>query len=495
MNPWNYLQERVSAASFARGWLILAAAWLLVLYPALIWFSPGALPTLMAPTRHVDFYQYYGGAAAVHNGLWDFLYPVPPVEIYGQPSHFSPKYRTFLFNPAAAEREKAFYPELNLIPCAWSPKLKEAFPEVQSFGIEPPPSFIYPPPTALLCAPLALFSFDTASNRVWPVISVWFLFVLTYFSAQVHRLIRGAASYAEGVVILACLLFTTQGETGVHDGNVSPILGGCIACCAYALLRYHMPAFSCCYIVLILFKSIGLAWLPLLLLNRRYWSALVYLLIITLVLNGIVLSFGGIEVYKTFFSLAPLISIPVGVGVVETLLHNFGFFSAKLYLFTEAALIGILYYGLWKNRGADATQRPLFIAAFLAGTMAVFCLLNFIVWAAYCAVYLFIPFLGWMVCEIVAARGRWRMGILIGVALSFALLNGEGICSQLLGAKAESYYVFGVVRFYMMAIPVFVLVVSLRRLLFVGSEMSEELLPESRKEEAEYASLRSPTAV
>jgi len=471
MNPWNNLQEKVSPAAFARGCLILAAVWMLFLYPLLIWLCPGILPEVMAPRRHIDFYQYYGGAVAVRDDLWDSLYPVPLLNVYDQPSHFTPKYKTFLFNQAYADRTMAFYPELNAEKGSqWPPRLKAAFPEAQSY------SYIYPPPTALLCAPLSLFSFDAASNRIWPTVSIWFLFVMTFYTAQIHRLIRGGATYAEGWIILACILFTTQGETHITDGNVSPILGGCIACCAYALIRSRMLVFSSCYVVLILFKSLGLSWLALLLFERRYWRALGYLAIITVVLNAIVLAVAGTQVYAHFFALAPYISIPVGVGLVVTLLNNFGFFSLKLYLFLEVVLIGLLYYGLWKNRHADAAQRALLLPAFLAGTMAVFCLLNFIV----CAVYLFFPFLGWMVCEAVAARGIWRIGIVACLVLSFAMLNGAGAWYLLFGAGAMKTYTFGIMRFYVMFIPVFFLVVSLRRMLFwETSAQQQRVIPPS----------------
>ena len=198
------IQEKIPPRLFTRLSLLLAAVVLIIVYPAMICFCPNKLPHLMKLSSHADFYQYYAGAVVVREGIWDSLYPIPKPEIYDQPNRFVPVHQTFLFKPEITSREMDFYPEFNLpISSDCAPKLAAAFPE----GVDEM-HYMYPPPTALLDAPLALFRFDTAANCVFPTISIWFLFVLTFYAARIHRLLRQGDSYTEGLVILAGLIFS-----------------------------------------------------------------------------------------------------------------------------------------------------------------------------------------------------------------------------------------------------------------------------------------------
>jgi hypothetical protein len=461
---------KIGPKAFSKYCLWTAAVWLLVLHPALLWFAPQVLPSLMRPGTHVDVYQYYSGAVAVREHIWDSLYSIPKAEVYDQPNHFVPAYRTFLFDPAASARERAFYPEFNVTTSSdFAPKMKQAFPEINDF------SYVYPPPTALLCSPLALVSFESAANHVWPMVALGFLFVLAFFASRIYRELTGGDSYGEGLVILACLVFSARGQTDLPSGNVNPILSGCVACCCYSLLRTRLPAFSCAYIILVLFKGVGLAWLPLLVLVRTYRRALVYLGIISVVLNGIVLKAAGTGVYQKFFSLLPLISIPVGRGLVQTILHEFGFYPHLLYTVLYLAGLGLLYYGLLKNgdKGAAVNDRraPLMMCAFLAGTLALFCLFNNVSWPEYGSNFLFFPLLGWIMQEGNLAAGAWRPAIRGGILLSFVILVGEGFWFWIVGKSHISFFQFYILFPYgAIVVPVFFLTVALRRLLTNGAE-------------------------
>jgi hypothetical protein len=370
-------------------------------------------------------------------------------------------------------RDPAFYPALNL------PEASDCAPELVTYLPEIKDNYwryIYPPPTALFFWPLSLVSFDCAANLLWPTFCIWSLFALSYFASRIHRYFHQTDSYTEGLIILACVMFSYRGRTHIPDGNLTPIISALIAFSSYALMRGRLFAFSCGYIPLLLFKTIGLTWLPLLLIDRAYWRALIYLAIITLLLNGIVVELAGVGIYEQFLSLAPKISVPAGVGIVPSLLHLFGFYPHTLYLIINAAFLVFFYYGYWSNSIRSLSKNPvndspLALVALLAGTMALYCLTNFSVWLPYCPLYLFFPFLGWILQEGYLSSGYWRHFILGGTVFAFLVLASEWIIKgslfYLLGARSVDWYHNVVFQpCCILFIPTFFLLIALRRLLF-----------------------------
>jgi hypothetical protein len=457
--------------------LLLSALWLIIIYPAMNWLCPDKLPRGMRWAQGpvtLDFYQYYAGAVVVRYGIWDSLYPIPKADVYDRPNHFVPRYKTFLFNPLSASRDPAFYPALNLPEASdYPPQFMAFFPQTYFWR------YICPPPAALFLGPLSLVSFDCAAHLVWPTISIWSLFIVSFFASRIHRLLRETDSYTEGLIILACIMFSYRGQIG--GGNITPMLSALLAFSIYALIRKRLFAFSCAWIPLFLFKTIGLTWLPLLLINRAYWRTLIYLSIIALLLNGIVVDLAGFGVYKTFFSLAPKIAVPAGVGIVPSLLHLFGFYPRTLYLIVNLTCLGFLYYGYWEQTIRSlfdpVNDSPLFLVALLAGTMALFCLINFSVWIHYYPNFVFFPFLGWILYEGYMASGYWRYFILGGTGLAFFILAGEwiiqGALFYLFGPGSVGLY-RGIVAepFSIVLIPLFFLIVALRRLLYYSLAMN-----------------------
>jgi hypothetical protein len=390
---------------FTRLTLGIAALLLLVIFPAVLITNKNLLPRGLTPAAEpVDFVQYYAGAQAVKHGLWQDLYPTPKSEIYDQPSSFQPWRHTFLFNPQSAARERAFYPAVNL-PFAsdCSPALLAVAPEARDHF-----RFIYPPPAALLFWPLSLFSFTVASGVVWPTLAYVSLFVAISISVALLRRLQTHASHAEGLVVIASLLIVFFGPLSLADGNITPILSGLIALAVLAFLNEWALVFAAAFILLFLSKTIGALWLPLLLIERRAWKIVGYLAAIAILLNLITLALGGVEVYRTFFSLLPLIGIPAGQGLVPTLLQLFGFYPRALYGGLQLALLGALYFGYWKH-GKRGPERERRMVALLGGTMALYCLLNFSVWWHYVPGYIVLPFLGWMAYEFHRASGGWKL--------------------------------------------------------------------------------------
>jgi hypothetical protein len=472
MTPLLLFKNKIGPRQFSHGCLLLSALWLIIIYPGMIWLCPNKLPREMITNKsHYDFVQYYIGAEVVKHDIWDALYPQPKIDIYANPPHLTPLFKTVLFDSRAINGNPAFYPAVNLPEASdVSPKLIACLPQAASTW-----RFIYPPPSALLLWPLSFTSLDFAGGRLWPMICLWSYFVLSLCASRIHRMLRQSPSYTEGLIVLACLLFTYRGRTDLNSGNITPILSALIAFSVYALMQRRLFAFSCSLVPLILFKMLGLTWLPLLILNRTYWRVLLYLALITLFLNGIVIGLAGIGVYEAFFSLSSKIIVPAGFGIVPSLLHLLGFCPQTLYLIIDLVCLGFLYYGYGKRAMGGLFKHPvdgspLFLVALLAGAMALYCLTNFSVWFTYCPNYLFFPFMGWILYEGCLASGYWRHLILGGTGLAFLVLAGEWV------VKGGLFYLFGKasVDWYqnlifqpscILFIPAFFLLVALRRLL------------------------------
>lgn len=479
--PW--FKSKVSARAFTRISLLVAALWFLGLYPVLNWHCPSVLPPRMAPLPHespVDFVQYYAGALVAKTGMWDCLYPTLRHEVYSRPSGFVPVFKTFLFDEKNKDKRPCYYPIFSDPGSAdYSPNLVAHCPLLKN----PSYRFMNPPPLAVLLRPLAYVDFETAAHRVWPTISIFALFGLAFFSSHIHRLLRGRDSYTEGLIVAAVVFFSFgRGMTHVSSGNVTPILACLIAFAGYAWMRDWQIGVGLAMIPLLLFKAIGLAWCPLLLARRVQWKTLLTLALLTVALNATVLHFAGTEVYrKFFFEVLPKVNIPVGIGFVPGILHYFGFFPSGAYLFINLSVVGLLCLGYWKSNKVEAPMaRYAAIAATLAGTMALYCLINFSIWLPYFPNYLFFPFLGWILWECGQVRGLWRTRLVGGTLFAFVVVACDGIIKGalflLLGRGAmDVYHQFVVLPCFTFVFPVFFLGVALRRLFFAAPQVMGEL--------------------
>lgn len=459
-------KRRISPRAFTRGALLLSALWFLGLYPALNLFAPAWLPNGVRP-GYVDFGQYYAGALTAREGLWEALYPIPKPEIYGQPPQFKPAVATFFFSEGTSRPE--LYPPVAVPEASdFSPKLLALCPELKEhFSYR----YMYPPPLALLLRPLAAWSFETARQHVWPILGMAGLFGLALCSARIYRRLHGGDSHAEGLILAAVTVFSLRGPCAVAEGNATPLLGFLIAFSVLSWMRNRQAAVGMAMIPLLLFKMIGLTWCPLLLLRKIRWGTLATLAALTAALNGAMLLQAGPGIYRQYFSeILPKLAMPVGEGFPARIFAAFGFYPAGVYLGLSLLLCGALYYGYWRGmRAAEPVRRDATVAATLAGTMAVFCSLNFSIWAHYFPAYALFPFLGWLLWEAGQASGAWRRGMLAGIALSyfFAAFNWvpRGALLLLAGRAATEAYTDWISRpAYTFFCPLFFLIVAFRRL-------------------------------
>ena len=419
MNLPRILTEYAAPPRVVKICSLVAGVWLLIIYPYLSWNHPGSLPKNAVPDRTLnlplDFDQYYLGAFLAKNNLWQYLYPEPNPAIYGSPSTFKPIIRNFLFDQSEAADSPLYYQSLAYKHMGnYNPVVVDRFPELKNYAH----NYFYPPPLAVLLAPLAYFDSATAGYKIWPTICILSMFGTCIFSSRIYRRLHGSPSYTEALIILAFTLFTITGTTTIQYGNVTPILGFLITLCAYAWIRDWQFGLGFSIIPLVLFKGIGIAWCPLLLIGKIKWKAIFAMATATIVLNAITLILGGTECYKTFFSdVLPRVGVPVGDGLVGRIFTVFGYFPKTLYSAISSILLVVIYYLYWRtNRGFSKKSTAISLAS-MAGVISIFCLFRCSSNSTYLYNYLYFPFLGWLLWEYGNTRGLWRHTVLASLLM------------------------------------------------------------------------------
>ena len=410
-------------AVFLRYALSLSAAWFLALYPALNWLAWDKLPKSMR-IEGSDFGQYYSGALAARHGLWQQLYPIPKAEVYNYPPRFKPRIETEFFKQTSPEQRQGqwcFYPQVaNPEGSDLAPELLAHCPRLQTDW-----HFINPPPVAVYLWPLGFFDHRTASN-LWFALMCASFFGIGWLSSRIYRRLAGKITYAEGCIALLPMVPTCLGSnmsTTLQVGNASPFLGFLIALVAYAWMHNKQRTIGVGMILLMPFKGIGLSWCPLLCLKPVKWKSLTALALLTMLVNGVTIYCAGMAAYRTFlFDVLPKSRLPVGTGLQSEFMATFGIDPKPWFLLVDLVLLALLYRGYFRGRKSEAgSQAASTTISTLAGTLAVFCLTNPVVWPHYCTIYLFLPFAGWFVWEGLQSTGRWRVWISLVFVLNFYL--------------------------------------------------------------------------
>ena len=332
------------------------------------------------------------------------------------------------------------------------------------------------------------------------MLGVWFplmcasFFGMAYFSSRICRALCINVTYLEGWVALLPIVPTilaSNMSTALSMGNVSPFLGFLISWVTYAWLSNRQVSISFGIIPLILFKGIGLSWCPLLLLKPIKWRTLGGMALLTALLNGITLYCGGIEVYRTFFvDILPKANIALGIGLQGLLLKFLGLEFSLGSSILQVVLISILYWGFWRQYQSNTpSHRPVAIVATMAGTLAVFCLCNKIVWPHhYYSSYLMLPFSGWILWEGCQAGRIWQKLIFGMFALSLLFwldsifllkdswfmecLKDHGFYNARIGQARSA--VNGLIVFLLPALEfAFLLALAYRRLFFAHAESAQ----------------------
>ena len=395
--------------------------WLVVIYPFLNSFSRNHLPPGGASVDGGDFSQYYSGALSVRIWKPETLYPVPHRDVYDSPPEFEPIIPNPWFDSSSnggITGNWAHYPQISHPTASQvSPALLEYYPKLQWDS-----HYIYPPPLAFLLFPLSIFDYDTACH-LWFFILSASLFGTGLLASRICATLVGHGSWLEGVSILVptmpTLLFS-ENATALVLGNVSPLLGFLIAACAYGFLINRQMAIAFSTIPLLLFKGIGLAWCPMLLIGTRKWRTIWAMALLTAILNGLTLWFGGIEIYLTFFNeILPKASLPTGSGLAGLFLALTGI-NAEPVLRISTLILVVWILILYHRAITAGTAQGIASLPSVIAMIAVFNLMNPVVWPHYFTSYLILPFFPWIFLEIRKLQGKLRVGALV-LFLSTAL--------------------------------------------------------------------------
>lgn len=391
----------------------LSAIVFLVIYPLLNGLAWRSLPTFASSKGGGDFSQYYSAALAAKVGIREHLYPIPNQDLYSRPPTFRPVVASFLFDRSADESRSgrwAFYPQIA------SPEASDVSLALSSNhpALQYNFHYISPPPLAWLLFPLAFFEYETAKNWIWFSMMSASLFGISFYSAQIARLIYRRPTYVETLAALLplvpVLLCSPQGTT-LAAGNVSPLLGFLITFAAYSFVTNRQILLGFSVIPLILFKGFGVIWCPLFLIGGIRWRVILTMLLLTVFLNSLTLYHGGISIYETFFQeILPRGSIPLpySVGIRGILMNLLGVDAGLLFSFIGAVLLLALYgYYYRALRGGHNPEHA--SLAVLIGSLAVFNLFNTIVWPNYITLFLVLPFSAWITFEISLRRGLPRI--------------------------------------------------------------------------------------
>lgn len=399
--------NKISPLKFNHWALIISLSWLVLIYPALHWLCRDKLPESYR-LGGSDFGQYYSGALVARHGLWDQLYPIPKNIVYEKNIDFQPEFKIpFLRSDTQNIKENwSYYGSVA------SPANSDISQSITNFcpRLQNDWRYIYPPPLAVLLWPLGFFDYKTASN-IWFMFMTTSLFGIGYFASLIYRELTHKITHLEGCIMLSPVIVTmlaSNASTALNPGNSTPLLGFFISLVSYAWITNRQVAIAFGMIPLLLFKGIGLSWCPLLLIKPIKWKTIITLSLLTLIINGITVSYGGLLPYKTFFSeIIPKANVPLGYGLQWRLLYMFGLDTKWFFTTLSLLLFAIIYWGYLRRfllRDTPPHSNELTIAS-ISGLMSIFFLCNPVVWPHYYMTYIFLPFSGWILWERTQARG------------------------------------------------------------------------------------------
>lgn len=188
-----------------------------------------------------DFDQYYAAGVAVREGLWDELYP--------DPSHFVKGIR-----PANSPYRPAMHSAL------------------QRRGATEQTKNIYPPPTAFLFWPLALFGFQTARLLFFAALVAGVIGCVNLLRKECDEF--GISPTTSGILEVMAGLGPPMLES-VSNGNVSVFICLSVFFAMRGIRRNHVAKTVAGFLVAGLTKGFAAVWVPALFLWKQWRTVVV----------------------------------------------------------------------------------------------------------------------------------------------------------------------------------------------------------------------------
>lgn len=262
---------------FAQGCKIVLLVWLIgVFIPLNLYWKDhsqyGARRTWTLCFPNVDFSQYYLAGVAARYGLWDYMYPQFKPAWVNQPG------REIWFSACA----KA------------SPELLQKVPDLSGEHV----LNIGPPPQALICLPLAYFPIGMAF-KIWMTGLILATLGTVFCAVTLYQRLGGSSGYVIGLIYLSGVFLPLLPRVGAGD-NALMFLVLCVSLAALFWTGNRPFWLATSLIIPSIFKGLTASWCPLLLFKTIKWSTLAWMTLWTLILNGLVIYFGGIHPYKVW---------------------------------------------------------------------------------------------------------------------------------------------------------------------------------------------------
>ncbi len=331
-----------------------------------------------------DFPQYYmGGTIALH-GAWDSMYPIPIPGRAVNPgftgdSLLRPGYRDLALRAGVTEESVRY---------------------------------MQPPALTLLLIPLAVLPLKV-SFAAWTVLLVLATWSIAHQSAAIHRMIAGAPSKAQGLLILL-ICCSPQAHRWIRVSNMSALIGWLIGASVLEMLRRRDGWRAAIFLTVGAWAKYALLVLGPVYLAMRMWRTIFWTTALTGGLGLISLAVMGTGPYRTFLTeIAPLLgrttTVDANQALYPMLLRWNGLTEASplppaANLFFHVSEFGCLALALgtvlllpkdrWNRR-----ENIVAAAGVMIGWMMIF---TPIFWEHY-QTYL-TPFWGWLIWE--ASRGR-----------------------------------------------------------------------------------------
>lgn len=377
------LKGRTLQRPFARGCKIVLIVWLFGVFIPLNLILEnhaqyGASRKWTPCFPNADFSQYYIAGVAARYNLWSHLYPKFKPEWASQPGRK-----------------------------IWSSEYAEADPEILT-KISGLPTWyvenIAPPPQAIFCIPLGYFSFVTAF-KIWMTCLIFATFGTMVCAVKVYQRLGGASGYVEGAIYLSGVFIPLLPRIGAGD-NAMMFLVFCIGLAALSWVDNRPFTLGISLIVPAVFKGLTASWCPLLFVKPIKWQTVGWMAAWTILLNGLVLFWGGVHPYTTW--LHDILPNAQSMEVQQYWHHCMNlkgiaylwgwesFPASYLKGFYLAGLLAI-YLGFWKQRNTRGSGDLANICAAMVAALVLFNLLNTVSWLPY--ITFLLPFAGWAVME------------------------------------------------------------------------------------------------
>lgn len=399
-------KNRAPHQTFAKACKILLIVWLFGVFVPLNLFwenhtEHGASRKWALSFPNADFSQYYLAGAAARHGLWDHLYPRFKSEWASKPGR-----RIWSSDHSSAD-----------------PELLKKVSGLPKWYVEN----VAPPPQALFFMPFGLFSFFVAF-KIWMTGLVLATFGTIICAVKIYRKLGGASGYVEGALYLSGVFLPLLPRIGAGD-NAMMLLVLCIGIAALSWERERPFSLAYSLIIPAVFKGLTASWCPLLLIRPIKWRTLAWMIVWTLLLNGLVLYLGGVSPYNVWIKdvLPNAQSMEIQqfwrqTMNVKGIAYKWGWESFPAQFLNGFHLAGLLalYFGFWKKRNIRGPEAMANLCASMVGALVLFNVFNAISWLPY--ITFLLPFSGWAVLEYNQSSQSEKKRITILAGILFLLI-------------------------------------------------------------------------